>query len=96
MYGTVAQIRLKPGKEAELIRLAHAGSEFAPGLRFDFLYRTDADPREYVLVVAFTDKQTYEANAATPEQHAQYLKYRALMESDPVWHDGEIVFAFPE
>ena len=26
----------------------------------------------------------------TPEQDAQYREFRALMESDPEWHDGVI------
>jgi len=62
---------------------------------FDYIYRTDADSNEYVLVVAFESKEAYEANAANPAQHAQYLRYRELMESDPTWSDGEIVYAYP-
>jgi hypothetical protein len=30
------------------------------------------------------------ANADDPVQDADYREYRALMEADPEWHDGEI------
>jgi len=33
---------------------------------------------------------TYDANADDPKQHEMYLKYRALLEEEPEWHDGEI------
>jgi hypothetical protein len=95
MYGTVARVRLKPGREAEFLEIARTGARSANGLVFDYVYRLDADPCEYLLVVGFADKRAYVANAAAPEQHAQYLRYRALTEHDPEWLDGEIVFAMP-
>ena len=53
----------------------------------------DADPRTLMLVVAFTDREAYHANAASPEQHQRYLRYRELLEAEPEWHDGEIIFS---
>jgi hypothetical protein len=36
-----------------------------------------------------------DANAASPEQHARYEQYRALLTAEPEWHDGEIVHSHP-
>jgi len=38
----------------------------------------------------FEDRATYDKNADDPAQHQRYREYRALMEDDPEWHDGEI------
>jgi heme-degrading monooxygenase HmoA len=96
VYGTVAHLRLKPGAEA---RLQQVMRDFAalnvPGFIFEQLYRLDADPNTYVMVVGFDSRSAYEANANNPEQHARYLEYRQLLEGDPEWHDGQIVYSYP-
>ncbi len=38
----------------------------------------------------FEDRASYDKNADDPAQNEQYLEYRALMEDEPEWHDGEI------
>lgn len=92
MYGTVARMRLKDGKQAEFEQqLKNFESRQAPGFVRSWIYRMDADPNELMLAVAFTDKDAYVANAQSPEQGADYEGMRALLESDPEWNDGEIV-----
>jgi len=92
MYGTVARMRLKQGKEAELSGLLREFDAMkVPGAISDYLYRMDEDSNEYYMVVVFADKERYVANADNPEQDARYQKLRALLEADPEWHDGEIV-----
>lgn len=44
-----------------------------------------------LMVVRFRDRESYIANADSPGQDARYQEFRALMESDPVWFDGEWV-----
>lgn len=95
MYGTVARLRLKPGMEERLRDLLGELRPQVPGLVFDHLYRTEAGPDEYFLVVGFASREAYEANAASPEQHARYERYRELLEADPEWHDGEVVASHP-
>lgn len=91
MYGTVARMQLKPGA-AEQMQQLH--QEFAaaqvPGFVATYVYRTDADPDVQFIVVVFESKDAYWANARSPEQDARYQKLRALLTSDPEWHDGEI------
>jgi len=83
MYGTVARMKLKPGEEEARI----------PGDRGTLVYRSDRDPNEYFLAIRFESKEAYRANAASPEMHQCYLRYRELLEADPEWHDGEIVYS---
>jgi hypothetical protein len=91
MYGTVATLRVKPGREGELVALAREFEKEIAGLEAEFLYRTD--PNIYLMVVAFSNGETYWANAASPEQHARYLRFRELLIADPDWHDGDIVYS---
>ncbi len=73
MYGTVARLRIKPGAEGELERLGQSftATDLPPGLIAEYVYRSDADPQEYIMAVVFADKEAYQANAASPGQHAR-------------------------
>jgi heme-degrading monooxygenase HmoA len=96
VYGTVARFRLKPGSEAELFaRVREFEAARVPGFVGNYIYRMDADPHEYYLAVVFESKEAYVANANSPEQHARYVRLRELLETDPEWHDGEVVYARP-
>ena len=66
-----------------------------PGFVFQHVYRSDADPNEFLLVVAFEDKDAYLKNAQSSDQHARYQEYRAMLSAEPEWHDGEIVHSYP-
>jgi heme-degrading monooxygenase HmoA len=96
MYGTVARMKIKPGAEDQLRRLS-SDSESAqiPGFVSQQVYRLDADPNEYIIVVAFESKDSYLANAKSPEQHERFLQYRDLLAAEPEWHDGDIVSSYP-
>jgi heme-degrading monooxygenase HmoA len=92
MYGTVAQIKVKPGKETELMEYSRdVESQNIPGWISTYVYRMDNDPNEYYLTVVFESKEAYVANANSPEQDASYRRLRELLVSDPEWHDGEVV-----
>jgi len=94
MYGTIARMRIQPGKESDLLALSKQFEQLRiPGHRGTYIYRADGDSNEYWLAVAFEDKAAYTANADSPEQNARFQEMRALMAADPEWHDGEIIFA---
>jgi len=42
-------------------------------------------------IAVFDSKESYRANAEDPEQDAFYQRWRALMDADPEWNDGEII-----
>ena len=94
MYGTVARMKAKPGTGELLAELGRQLDEARPaGMVGTFVYQMDADPDEYILAVAFESREAYKANADSPEQDARYQELRALLEADPEWHDGEIVYS---
>ena len=93
MYGTIAKLRIKPGMESELERLSRDEQTEISGITFQYVYRMDDDPQNFFLVVGFESKESYRKNAESPEQHARYLTMISLLESEPEWHDGEIVFS---
>ena len=94
MYGTVAKMRIKPGMEQALNAASEQAKNEIDGLVGEYVYRMDSEPNVYYLAVIFRDKETYQANAASPEQHERYQAYRDLLTDDPEWHDGEIIFGF--
>jgi quinol monooxygenase YgiN len=91
MYGTVARMRVKPGSELALLEMSESGELDAPGVVFQYIYRLDNHPNEYMIVVGFENKEAYVSNANSPEQHQRFLEYRKLLEADPEWHDGEVI-----
>src|SRR5689334_2287591 len=95
MYGTIARCRCKsdvdPQQMVECLKEFEAAH--VPGSVASYVFRTDADPKELYIVAIASSKEAYIANAKSPEQHQRYQKYRALLEADPEWHDGEILYA---
>ncbi len=51
----------------------------------------DNQPGTVLMVVRFQDRDTYRANADSTDQDARNLDFRALMEDDHVWYDGDWV-----
>lgn len=88
LYGTIAKMKILPGKEEDLKRI---GQDHPPGLVFEHIYKLDSGDNEYMMVVGFESREAYKKNAESPEMHQEYLEYRKLLAADPEWHDGEIV-----
>ena len=90
MYGTVAKTRVKPENRDKLHEVMEKQSAaqvtgFVAGY---MLYENDSDTAW--LFAIFEDRATYDRNADDPAQNERYVEYRALMEDEPEWHDGEI------
>ena len=93
MYGTVARMRLKPGamdKMQEQMK-AYEGLN-VPGQVDTLIFQMDQNANEIMLVAVFEDKASYVKNAESPAQNARYEGMRALLESDPEWNDGEVIY----
>jgi hypothetical protein len=91
MYGTVAKMQIVPEnrEKARQVFEQQIARRAIPGMVASYvLHENDSDVSW--LVAIFQDKATYDANADDPVQDADYREYRALMEADPEWHDGEI------
>lgn len=90
MYGTVAKSRVKP-ENREALRKTLEREEYGDVEGFVTSYTLFEDDSDVAwLFAVFQDKQTYDANADSPEQHERYLAYRAYLEEEPEWHDGEV------
>lgn len=93
MYGTIARFQLKPGAEKQIEKLMTEFREAqVPGFVTEYIYRSDSDPNSCWMAVVFNSKASYQANANSPEQNTRYQAMRALLESDPEWHDGEVIY----
>lgn len=96
MYGTVARFRIKPGAEEQFTQLTRGYEEMKiPGYIATYVYRMDADSRNCYMAVLFASKAAYDANADSPEQDARYRQMVALLDGEPEWHDGEVIYAGP-
>ena len=94
MYGTIARFRIKPGTRDEFIKAMDSfGADIIPGWKADYYFQMNNDPDEFYLVAIFQDRDTYETNADSPDQHERYLKFRSCLMDDPQWNDGWIVSA---
>jgi len=91
MYGTVAKTKVKPENREALQKLTESQEyRSIPGYVTSYLlYENDSDVAWMFAV--FEDQASYDKNADDPAQHERYVEYRALMEEEPDWHDGEIV-----
>jgi quinol monooxygenase YgiN len=93
MYGTVARFRLKPDAAPQMVALMKEYEHLErTGIRTSSLYQMDSDPNEYYLAVMFESREAYHANAQSPEQNDRYQKMAALIDGEPKWHDGEILY----
>lgn len=96
MYGTVARMKVKPGKVDELIKVTTETTETRrpAGYLGEIIYRMDNNPNEVIMAVFFADKESYHANANDPAMNKEYERYRALLDADPEWNDGEVIHQF--
>ncbi|HEV2236833.1 MAG TPA: hypothetical protein VGR57_09270, partial [Ktedonobacterales bacterium] len=62
------------------------------GYNTTYVYQMDAEPNTYYMTVVFESRESYQANAQSPEQDARYQALLALLESPPEWHDGTIIY----
>ena len=94
MYGTVARMRLKAGSESRMQELMKEYETLdVPGYVATTVYRMDNDANEFYMAVVFNDAESYRANAQSPEQNARYEKMIELLEGEPEWHDGGVVYS---
>ncbi len=90
MYGTCARTRVK-SENREALRKVFEQQSYADvaGYRTSYvLWENDSDVAW--LFAIFEDRGSYDRNADDPAQNERYLEYRALLEDEPEWHDGEI------
>jgi hypothetical protein len=94
MYGTIARLRIRNDAEPKLLEVLNAMEDRpVAGSIASYVYRLDDDPQDLMLAVLFTDRDAYVRNADDPAQDVEYRKMRELLERDPEWHDGEVIWS---
>ena len=92
MYGTVCKMRLVPGSEPFLLaHLEAMRGHREEGVVSSTIYRSDDDPLELWVAVVFESREAYRANAESEIQDVVYRRLRSILQSDPEWHDGEVI-----
>jgi len=94
MYGTIARFRIQPGVKDDFIKAMDGfGDAVIAGWVADYYFQMDADSDEFYLVAIFKDKEAYQVNADSADQHQRYLVFRSFLTDDPEWHDGSVLSA---
>jgi hypothetical protein len=90
MFGSVARTRVKPENRQALRELMQRQDYHkVEGFEKSFLlWENDSDV--VWLLGIFQNRELYFKNADDPAQNDRYLEFRALLEEDPEWHDGEV------
>jgi len=95
MYGTIAIIKPKAGKESEIVKTLETWWEGrrtkVRGAIASTIYRNESNPSELMMAVVFESKESYVANANDPEQDRWYHELLELLDGEPRWIDGEIL-----
>ena len=90
MYGTIMRARVKAGHRETLEKLMSeqdSREQQLPGFHSYDVAWEDKDPDRLVVVVRFTDKESYVANAESPDQDAEYRRMAEHLEGEPEWID---------
>jgi hypothetical protein len=88
MFGSVFKMRPKAGMTGKLREVMMSQRRKPRGMVGAYLLTEDAGSVWGMAV--FEDEKAYRDNANDPAQDAEYREFRALLESDPEWHDGAI------
>jgi heme-degrading monooxygenase HmoA len=89
MFGTVGRARINPENKERFVEVLRSQPTDVPGFRNAYVMFPENREGEVILVAMFEDADTYWKNADDPAQHQRYLEYRALLEDEPEWSDGE-------
>ena len=85
-------MRVKKGSESTLDELSRRfEARHVDGWMSTNIYRIQNDPREYWISVVFRDESSYKKNADDPVQDKWFRELIQHLESEPEWHDGEVV-----
>ena len=89
MFGTVGRAHIKPENKEKFVEVLGNQTTDVHGFRGAYVMFPENREGEVVLVAMFDDADSYWKNADDPAQHQRYLEYRALLEDEPEWSDGE-------
>jgi hypothetical protein len=96
MFGSIAVVRPKEGKEAEVV--AHFAEWWrvrsprsVPEAVAAHVFKLVDRPDELMVPVVFETREAYEANARDPAQSYWHRKLVSLLQEEPKWIDGDVL-----
>jgi len=92
MYGTIAKLKLKEGKLKDLKKHMDVELRDIPGIEDIYVFRMDEDASDMYMVVVFSNQDAYIKYAESEKSNRQFLKLMKLLEAEPEWHDGDLIF----
>ena len=94
MYGPVARLRVKSGKLEALLELNRSfDASPPPGYLRTNIYQMDNDSDELYMSVVFESEDAYKSNAEDPELDKWYREMLELLDGEPEWYYGHIVYS---
>jgi quinol monooxygenase YgiN len=97
MFGTVYQMKPKAGQDqaiADHLRLwERERRPLAGGTVAAYLFKPRDNGGALIGVAVFDSEASYRKNAEDPAQDRWYRQLRDMLESDPVWNDGDVLVA---
>ena len=91
MYGTLARMKATKENQQKLREMMDPSAQRqVDGFKASYVVTPDQRDDEVWLLAVFEDEASYKKNAASPEQDKEFRAYRALLEDDPEWIDGQI------
>ena len=99
MFGSIAVVRPKAGKEDQVVALFEEWwtvrtPQVVPEAIAGHVFRLVDRANEIMVPVVFETREAYEANANDPAQSYWHRRLVALLEEEPTWIDGDIVASF--
>ncbi len=92
MYGSIASMKVRPGRLEELSEMMDMDGGHSPGGAVSLsVFQMDADPNEIWVVAISESQEAYRAYSESAESHELYLKMRQLLQADPEWRDGKVI-----
>ena len=96
MFGSIAVVKPKEGKEAAVVAMFDEWWRMrSPGPVHEALaahvFRRLDRPGELMVPVVFEDRASYEENARDPAQSHWHRRLVALLEEEPQWIDGDVL-----
>lgn len=88
MYGTLMRAKVRPENRPAVVAMMGEGAA-AAGFHATHVLLPDEDDSTVIAAVLFEDEAAYSANAHDPATEAWFGRFRALLEADPEWTDGD-------
>lgn len=90
LYGTIAEMHLKPGALDALMDRGD-GDEPPEGAVALCMFQMDADPSQVFMVAISESEAAYKAYSESEDSHQEYVEMIKWLQGEPKWHDGHVL-----